>query len=104
MPDLDTSADAGKRKPTPINQAGEAGNGPANGAGPVDNPPPGPEDEDDEAPIDSDRIVEVRILRNHVDYAANTIELVTEAEAKSGHGDWCDAHEDAVAYIKSLAA
>lgn len=98
---------SGKRMPTPVNttvpaavttldaQANAAANEGENaGAG----------DDEGEIEIDPNRTVEVRILRNHCGYVANTLELVTESEARSGDGDWCDAHEDAVAYIKGEAA
>jgi hypothetical protein len=100
MADVNAQPDAGKRMPTPVSASNgstptadisaNAGEG-SNGGG----------DQAKDGPIDADRTVEVRVLRDHGDYVANTLELVTEAEAVSGHGDWCDGHEDAIAYMKA---
>ncbi len=96
---------AGKRMPTPVTTANPADNGQADAGAPQgENAGAGEGEGEIEIEIDPARTVEVRILRNHCDYVANTLELVTEAEARSGDGDWCDGHEDAVAYMKGEAA
>ncbi|BBC72916.1 hypothetical protein AEB_P2048 [Altererythrobacter sp. B11] len=48
-------------------------------------------------------VIEARVLVDHGGYHANTIALLTEAEAQIC-GDWADTHPAAVAYAKSLGA
>jgi hypothetical protein len=46
-------------------------------------------------------MIEARVLVDHQDFRANTLALLTEAEAASCAG-WADTDPDAVAYVKSL--
>jgi hypothetical protein len=93
-----------RRKPTPIgaDAAAAADSGQDTGtdqAGDAD--PAGDPDQASAAEAPAVKI-EARILRHHGDYLPNTLALLSEAEAKSGEGDWCDTHPDAVAAVAAL--
>ena len=88
-----------KRTPTPVNAAG------SDNATPQDSgtPQTTPETPETDTASDFAATIEARILREHGDFAVNTLAKLTPEEARSGEGDWCDTHPDAVAYVKALA-